>query len=75
MVFNFKQKRQNIVKYTKERDQLNAKYSEKSRDILDHQFITKLDDKGKIDLVQVYLGTNKPTISYADAKQVVEKVY
>lgn len=74
-MFNFRQKRRNIVKYTKKRNHLNAECPEKFRNVLGHQFIARLDDKKKIDLIQVYLGTNKSTVSYTDAKLVVEKAY
>lgn len=59
----------------REGDQLNAKFPEKFRDILEHQFIVGLDDKGKINLVQVYLGADKGTVNYTDAKQAVGRVY
>ena len=75
LVFNFRQRRQSIVEYTKEEDQLNAECPEKFRDVLGHQFIAGLDDRGKVDLVQVYLGANKSTVSYEEAKSVVEKAY
>lgn len=75
LVFNFKRRGRSIVEYTREGDQLNAKCAEKFRDVLGHQFIAWLDNKGKIDLVQVYLGAKKITVSYADAKQAVEKAY
>ena len=63
------------MEYTRKRDKLNAEFPEKFRDVLGHQFIAGLDDKGKIDLVQVYLGANKLTVSYVDARQAVEKAY
>ncbi len=34
-----------------------------------------MDEKEKIDLVQIYLGANKSTISYEDAKRAVKKAY
>ena len=40
-----------------------------------YQFIARLDDKEKVDLVQVYLGPNKSTVTYTKAKQAVSKVY
>ncbi|MCJ1343817.1 hypothetical protein MMC31_002014 [Peltigera leucophlebia] len=75
LVVNFRQRGRNIVEYTREGDKLNAECPEKFRDVLGHQFIAGLDDKGKVDLVQVYLGANKSTVSYADAKQAVERAY
>lgn len=75
LIFNFKQRGQSIVEYTRERDRLNAKCSKKFQDVLGHQFIAELDDKGKINLVQVYLGADKSTVNYTEAKQVVEKAY
>lgn len=75
LVFNFRQRGRTIVEYTREGDQLIAECPEKFRDVLGHQFIAGLDDKGKADLVQVYLGANKSTVSYADAKQAVEKAH
>ena len=75
LVFNFRQRGRSIVEYTKERDKLNAEYPEKFRDVLSHQFIAGLDDRGKVDLVQVYLGANKSTVSYEEAKSAVEKAY
>ena len=75
LVFNFRQRGQSIVEYTKKRDQLNAECPKKFRDLLGHQFIVGLDDRRKVDLVQVYLGANKSTVSYKEAKSAVEKVY
>lgn len=75
LVFNFKQRRRSIVEYTSEGDCFNAGGPEKFRDKLGHQFIARPDDKRKTDLVQVYLGANKSTVSYADAKQAVKKAY
>lgn len=75
LLFNFKQRGRSIIEYTREGDQLNAECPEKFRDVLGHQFIAGLDDKGKVDLVQVYLRANKSIVSYADARQAVEKAY
>lgn len=63
------------MEYTREGDQLNAECPEKFRDVLGHQFIAGLDDRGKVDLVQVYLGAKKSTVSYAEAKSAVEQAY
>lgn len=73
LIFNFKQRGRSIVEYTREGDQLNVECPEKFEDVLGHQFIAGLDDKGKIDLVQVYLGAGKSTVKYTDAKQAVKK--
>lgn len=55
LVFNFRQRGRSIVEYTREEDQLNAECLEKFCDVLlGHQFIAGLDDKKKVDLVQVY---------------------
>lgn len=35
----------------RKRDQLNAKYPEKFRDIIEYQFIKSLNDKKNVDLV------------------------
>lgn len=43
--------------------------------MLGHQFIAGLDDKRKVDLVQLYLVANKSTVSYIDARKAVEKAY
>ena len=75
LVLNLKQRSRNIVDYTREGDQLHVKCPEKFRDVLGHQFIMGLDDKGKVDLVQVYLGANKSTVTYTKAKQAVSKSY
>ena len=75
LVFNFRQRGRSIVEYTREGDHLNAECPEKFRDVLGHQFIAGLDDKGKVDLVQVYLGADKTTVTYAEAKQAVGKAY
>lgn len=40
-----------------------------------HQFITKLDNKKKIDLIQIYLGAGKLTVKYTDTKPDIEKIY
>ncbi len=58
--------------YTREGDRLNA---QKFRNVLGHQFIAGSDDKEQVDLVQVYLGANKSTVSYANARKAVEKAY
>ena len=75
LVFNFRQRGRSIVEYTREGDHLNAECPEKFRDVLGHQFIAGLDDKGKVDLVQVYLGADKTTVTYAEVKQAVGKAY
>lgn len=48
---------------------------EKFCEVLGHQFIAELDDKGKIDLVQVYLEADKTKVTYTEAKQAVSKAY
>lgn len=68
LVFNFRQRGRSIVEYTREEDQLNAECPEKFCDVLGHQFIAGLDDKRKVDLVQVYLGPSKTAVTYAEAK-------
>lgn len=75
LIFNFKQRGRSIVEYTREGDQLNAECPENFQDVLGHQFIAGLDDKGKVDLVQVYLGAGKLSVKYTEAKQAVEKAY
>ena len=75
LVLNLKQRGRSIVDYTREGDQLNAKCPEKFRDLLGHQFIAGLDDKGKVDLVQVYSGADKSTVTYTEAKRAVSKAY
>lgn len=51
LIFNFKQRGQSDVEYTREGDRLNAEYPKKFQDVLGHQFIAGLKNKGKIDLV------------------------
>ena len=75
LVVNFRQKGRSIVEYTREGDKLNAECPEKFRDVSGHQFIAGLDDKRKVDLVQVYLGAQRSAVSYMDARQAVEKAY
>ena len=75
LAFNLRQKDQSIIEYMRKEDQLNAKCPEKFRDILGHQFILGLDDKEKVDLVQVYLRADKSTVTYTEAKQAVGKAY
>ena len=72
LVVNFRQRGRNIDDYTREEDRLNA---QKFRNVLGHQFIAGSDDKEQVDLVQVYLGANKSTVSYANARKAVEKAY
>lgn len=43
--------------------------------MLYHQFIVGLDDKREVDLVRVYLGAGRSTVTYTEAKQAVEKAY
>lgn len=74
LVLNLKQRGRSIVDYTREGDQFNTKCPEKFRDVLGHQFIAGLDDKGEVGLVQVYLGPNKSTVS-SEAKSAVKKAY
>lgn len=52
----------------RKRDQLNTNCSKKFQVILEHQFIAGLDNKGKINLIQVYLKANKSIITYIEAK-------
>ncbi len=59
LVFNLRQRGRSIVQYTRKGDQLNAKCLEKFYNVLSHQFIAGLDERGKVDLVQVYLGAKK----------------
>ncbi len=59
LVFNFRQLGRCILEYSRKGEQLNAECPKKFRDILGHEFITGLDDRGKVDLVQVYLGVKK----------------
>lgn len=40
-----------------------------------YQFITSLDNKKKVNLVQVYLRADKSTIIYIEAKKIVGKMY
>lgn len=75
LVFNLRQRGRSIVKYTREGDRLNAECPGKFRDVLGHQFIAGLNDKRKVDLFQVYLGADKTTVTYAEAKQVVNRAY
>ena len=75
LVFNLRRRGRSIVQYTREGDQFNTECPEKFCDVLGHQFIAGLDDRGKVDLVQVYLGAKKSTVSYAEAKSAVEKAY
>lgn len=75
LVLNLKQRGRSIVDYTREGDQLHAKCPEKFQDVLGHQFIAGLDNKGKVDLVQVYLRADKSTVTYTEAKQAVSKAY
>ena len=75
LVVNFRQRGRSIIEYTREGDQLNAECPEKFCDVLGHQFIAGLDDQRKVDLVLVYLGADKSTVTYAKAKQAVSKAY
>lgn len=50
LVLNLKQQSQNTIDYIRKGDQLYAKCPKKFEDILEHQFIARLDDKGKVDL-------------------------
>lgn len=75
MIFNFKQKKQNIVEYIREKDQTNAEYPKNFQDMLDYQFIVEFEDKRKNDLIYVYLGVGKSTVKYTKAKQAIEKAY
>lgn len=72
---NFRQKGCSIVDYTRKGDKFNVKCPEKFWDVLGHQLITRLDDKRKFDLVQIYLEAQKSTVSYMNTRQAVEKSY
>lgn len=43
--------------------------------MLGYQFIVKLNNKKKIDLIQIYLGARKLIVKYTDTKQTIKKVY
>ena len=58
------------MEYTREGDQLNAECPEKFRGVLGHR-----DDKGKVDLIQAYLGADKTIVTNTDAKKAVGKAY
>lgn len=75
LVLNLKQQGRSIVEYTREGDQLHAECPEKFQDVLGHQFIEGLNNKGKVDLVRVYLGADKSTVTYTKAKKVISKAY
>lgn len=64
-----------LVNYTKKWYQLNVKYLERFWDVLEHEFIASLDNKRKINLVKIYLETNKSIITYTKAKQIINKIY
>lgn len=68
LVLNFKQRGRSIVNYIREGDQLNAKCPGKFPGVLGHQLLAGLDDKGKVGLIQVYLGADK-------SKEAVDKAY
>lgn len=59
----------------RKRDQLNTECPENFCNILNHPFIVELNDKKKVNLVQVYLGVQKSFISYIYVKKAVEKAY
>lgn len=48
-------------------------YPEVFQDISSYQFIIELDDKEKIDLVQVYLGADKSTVKYTKIKKLLKE--
>lgn len=68
LVLNLQQWGRSIIDYIREKDQIHAKCLEKFWDVFKHQFIIGLDDKKKVDLVQVYLRVDKSTITYTKAK-------
>lgn len=43
--------------------------------MLRHHFNARINDKRKVGLDQVYLGTDKLTVTCIEAKQAIEKVY
>lgn len=43
--------------------------------MLGYQFIARLDNKRKIDQLQIYLEISKSIVKYMDLKQAVEKAY
>ncbi len=63
------------MEYTRGGDQLNAECIEKFHDVLGHQFIAELDERGRSNLVQGYLGVKISTVRYAEAKSAVKKAY
>ncbi len=73
LVFNLRQQGRSNVEYTREGDQLNAECPEKFRDVLGHQFIAGLDDRGKVDLVQVYLGAKNQQLATRKENQLSKK--
>lgn len=56
-----------MVKYIRDKDQLNINCPKKFGDMLGHQFIIKWDDKQKVDLVQIYFGAGNSTVTYTEA--------
>ena len=56
------------MKYIKIKDQLNAKCLEKFQDVLGYKFITGLNNKRKVNFIQIYLRANKFIISFVNKK-------
>lgn len=74
LVYNLKQRGRNIVTYIDKAKKLYKACSANLMSFLPHQFIAGLDNKFKINMVQLYLNGKEPII-FSEAKKAVVKSY
>lgn len=74
LVYNLKQKGRNIVTYVDKAEKLYKACPTNLISFLLHQFVARLNDESKIDIVQLYLNGKEP-ITFSEAKEAVVKSY
>lgn len=74
LVYNLKQRGRSIVAYVEEAEKLYKACPANLIPFLPHRFIAGLDDKSKIDIVQLYLNGREP-ITFPEAKDAVVRSY
>ena len=74
LVYNLKQRGRNIVTYVDKAEKLYKAYPANLMAFLPYQFVAGLDNKSKINMVQLYLNGKKP-ITFPKTKEAVMKSY
>ena len=74
LVYNLKQRGRNIVTYIDKTEKLYKACPANLMFFLSHQFVARLDNKSKIDMVQLYLNGKEP-ITFSETKEAIMKSY